>query len=360
MIKPASGLCNIRCGYCFYADVKQNRIKLDYGMMPVSTARKIIGNTMSDLLPGDKVTFAFQGGEPTLAGLAFFESFFSYAEELKGSVKTEYVIQTNGISINDDWCNLLRQYSVLIGLSVDGTADIHDQYRKDAYNMGTHKRVMAAKRVLDKHGIPYNVLTVLTKQSASHPQTVWRFLVREKIEFVQFIPCLDVLESVEKAPYSLSPERFYRFYSELFILWQELQKNGHYLSIKLFDDLVDYYTYGIPGVCGIGGKCAVHFVIESDGSAFPCDFYMIDEFYMGSLTEHKPSELFKQGEHFLAYGKGYENDEPCVSCRYLHNCGGGCKRMKDSMYISNGYCWFAKLLDEILTPLMNMNHRLRY
>lgn len=361
MIKPASGLCNMRCTYCFYADVAEHRTQKDYGMMPQETARAIVRNMLAELAPGDRATLAFQGGEPTLAGLVFFEELLSFSSEAAQAreVGIEYALQTNGMTMDEGWLPLLKAHPILVGLSIDGDKQLHDWTRKDSNGEGTYKRVVTTKRLLDENQIPYNVLVTLTRQGARHPQKLWNFLVKEGIDYVQFTPCLDAMDAQERSPFALTPEGFYQFYATLFPLWAAKLREGKYISVKFFDDLVNYFGRGMPTACGISGRCGVQFVCEGDGTAFPCDFYMLDEYAMGSLAEHTPEELRERAEPFSANGRDYFGAEPCQSCKYRTSCAGGCKRMVDTMYLSKGVCWYARLLDEILPPLLEIGRRMQ-
>jgi len=356
MIKPASGRCNMRCAYCFYADIARRREQADYGIMGQETAQKIVDNMLLDLDAGDEATLVFQGGEPTLAGLGFFQYILQYAKEagrVQG-VAFHFALQTNGLTLDEDWMPMLKEYKVLVGVSIDGEKRIHDENRKDSADRGTYKRVMQSKALLEKQNVPYNVLLTLTGQAARHPLKMWQFVLREGIDYIQFTPCLDELDSDEKSPYALTPERFYRFYAALFPLWLASLREGKYISVKLFDDLANYFGKNIPNACGIHGLCSAQFVCEGDGSVFPCDFYVLDEYCMGSLAEERPSALIGKAQPFLSSGRGYVEQEPCASCKYVKSCAGGCKRMVNTMYFSGGLCWYAKLLDEILSQLLRI------
>jgi uncharacterized protein len=329
--------------------------------MQTDIARDIIKNVLMDLSAGDKVTFAFQGGEPTLAGLSFFEGFFETVDSMRKNVDVDYAFQTNGLVIDEDWCGLLKSRPVLVGLSIDGEFSVHDQNRKASDGAGTYKRVMQVKRLFEQHGIKYNILSVLTNSSARHPQKMWGFITKENIEHIQFIPCLDELDTEMKSPYRLEPARFYSFYKALFGLWSKSLREGKYISVKFFDDLANLLLYDMPTSCGMTGQCSLQYVIESDGSVYPCDFYVFDSYCMGSLKTNLPSEVASNGAPFLASGREYAGRSPCVQCHYLNGfCGGGCKRLIASMYISNGICWYAKLLDELSAPMAELLNPFRF
>ena len=354
LIKPASSLCNMRCRYCFYSDVAENREVPSYGIMTAETARGILTSVAGELSRGDHLSVAFQGGEPTLAGIAFFRNFFSTAEELLSGVSVSYAFQTNGYLLDEEWCALLKQVNALVGISVDGNAEMHNACRPDASGHGTKNRIHSSLQLLKQYEIPYNVLTVLTAGMARHPTAVWNWLEKESIGFVQFIPCLDALDAKTPSCYALTPERFRDFYRQLFPLWKKHLEKGHFISVKLFDDLVNLYLGRQATACGITGNCSVQYIVEANGDVFPCDFYVLDEYCMGSLLTGSPAELYLAGERFLRDGREYAQEGPCRNCRYASSCGGGCKRLKDSMYIDRqGVCRYAELLDEILVPLVS-------
>lgn len=134
-------------------------------------------------------------------------------------------------------------------------------------------------------------------------------------------------------------------------------EQGHFLSVKLFDDLINLYLGGQATACGITGHCSVQYIVEADGAVFPCDFYALDRYRMGSLLDSTPSQLYAKGGPFLDDGREYARREPCLSCPYRRSCAGGCKRLRDSMYLEGGVCRYAQLLDEILEPLLALARR---
>jgi len=218
LIKPVSSACDMRCKYCFYHDVSAHREVRSFGNMKEDVMEKIIDQIFIDLDDGDAMTFAFQGGEPTLAGLSYFEHFVAYVKAQKKQVKLEYSIQTNGLTIDEDWCSFFKANDFLVGLSIDGPKAFHDENRYDTQKMGTYKRVMRTKALFDRYEVEYNVLCVLTKQIAKHPQKIFNFLLKENIKYVQFIPCLDDLDAKSGSPFALDPEHFASFYDVLFKL----------------------------------------------------------------------------------------------------------------------------------------------
>ncbi len=332
MLKPASSLCNLRCQYCFYADVSSLRQVRSYGIMTRETAQAVIRNVFSSLEPGDQVTFSFQGGEPTLAGLDFYKDFAAMAKELSAlRFSVRYTLQTNGILLDDAWCAFLKENRFLVGLSLDGPAKYHDANRVDSLEKGTFQKVMSTKRLLEKYAVEYNILTVLTRELARHPKQVWQFLVEQDIRFVQFIPCLGALEQGED-PYALTPQRYARFYTQLFQLWLEHYSRGKYISVKLFDDLVNLLSFGQCNACGLLGACHSQVIVEADGSVYPCDFYVLDEYRAGNLRAQTLQQIL-DAPAMEAFRTRTRREQPlCAECPYYKMCRGGCARMTDAVF----------------------------
>jgi uncharacterized protein len=314
---------------------------------------QIIGNVYKDLEDRDEVTFAFQGGEPTLAGLDWFRQFTENAASRRKNVKVNYALQTNGLLIDDAWAKFLHGHNFLTGLSIDAGAKFHDSNRLDAAGEGTWEKCMRSKALLETGRAEYNILCVLTNELAAEPDKVWRFIIDENIRFIQFIPCLGGLDESRKSPYALMPARFAAFYSQLYGWWLRELEKGNYISVKLFDDTANFFFRGVPTACGIDGRCQSQYVVEADGSVYPCDFYVLDNYNTGNLTRQTLRELF-DSQPMQAFLREERKLPPlCRSCGYLKICGGGCKRMRDVVYYGAGgtVCGYKTFLDKCLKPL---------
>ena len=345
LVKPASSLCNMRCRYCFYEDESACRSVASYGRMTRETAQAVIRRVIGW---ADEVTFGFQGGEPTLAGLPFFEWFADRAEQTAAAqhrpVAVHYTLQTNGLLLDEAWCAFLSRRRFLVGLSLDGDAETHDRCRPDARGQGTFSRVWRARELLDAFGVDYNLVWVLTEETARSPERVWDFLVRADVRYVQFIPCLGPLDDTP-SPDQLSPERFCSFYTTLYRLWDRELRAGRYRSVKFFDDLLNLLLYRRVTACGFTGRCAMQFVVEADGSVYPCDFYVLDRWRCGSFRENTVEELQEAARGFLCRDR--QLPDRCLSCRWKGFCGGGCVRQRSSMYVSpdGSFCGYGAFLE---------------
>ncbi|MBQ4160373.1 MAG: SPASM domain-containing protein [Clostridia bacterium] len=346
MIKPASSACNMRCKYCFYEDVANARAFKNAGRMQNTTVDAMLANMEADLSSGDRVSFAFQGGEPTLAGLEYFKHFVSVTARWKG-IKTAYALQTNGILLDDAWCAFLKENNFLVGISCDLLPEMHNATRIDAAGEGTYKQVTNAIALLKKHKVEFNVLCTLTNFVARHPGKVWNQLVKLGIDYVQFTPCIGFME--EFSDYALTPKRFAEFYIDLFGYWYKDYSKGSYRSVKLFDDVVNQLILKVPTGCGLDGKCRAQLVVEGDGSVYPCDFYCVDEYKLGNLAEQRLCDILSSPV-IDAFVQRAPASLPalCEACPYKGFCGGNCKRMRKEICIdaSGSFCGYKAFLEK--------------
>lgn len=326
MLKPASGLCNMRCRYCFYADEMKNRAVSSYGLMSEDTLEAIVRKT-EEAAEGT-CTFGLQGGEPTLAGLDFFRTLTALQKKYntKGLV-IHNALQTNGFLIDERWAEFFAENGYLVGISLDGTRGLHDLYRRDAEDRGTFDRVMRSISLLERYGVEYNILTVVTAQTAKHIGEVYRFFARKNLRYQQYIPCLDPLEAARgERRYSLTPELYGRFLTKLFDLWYEDVVHGRFIYIRYFENLLGMMLGRAPESCGVSGVCSRQYVVESDGSVYPCDFYMLDEYRLGSLVTDSFEQLEQRRAelHFIEDSAVWPRK--CRDCRWAGVCRDGCRR----------------------------------
>lgn len=326
MIKPASSSCNLRCTYCFYADEAQSRSVPNYGLMSGDTSRILIEKAMG--AASGSVAFLFQGGEPTLAGLDFFRSFLRDAEVRRPrDLSVHYAIQTNGTLLDEDWCRFLAENHILVGLSLDGSRDCHDRFRRDGLDKGTFDRVLRAARMLEKAGAEYNVLTVVTGYLARHIQSAFSFFCKNNFRYQQYIPCLDPLEGRRGGQdWSLTPERYEAFLKRLFDLWYRELEQGRYWSVRYFDNLLQMLRGRPPEQCSLCGVCSPQYLVEADGSVYPCDFYGLDRYRLGNVTADSWEDLDRTREQTGFIAQSMPVPEKCGQCRWYPLCRNGCRR----------------------------------
>lgn len=324
LIKPASSLCNMRCQYCFYADVAANRAVPSYGLMDLDTLELTIRRALE--FAEGHCTFAFQGGEPTLAGLAFFhEAVALQAKHNARHIPIYNTIQTNGLAITDEWADFFREHKFLVGLSLDGDASIHNDLRPDAAGKGTYNRVVQAATCLARHHVAYNILCVVTKPVALHGTRVYGQLKRHR--HLQFIPCIDDFHGT--GPLSLTPDIYLRFLKATFDAYYHDFMQGQYVSIRTFDNYVRLLLGHPPESCAMNGQCACTPVVESNGGVFPCDFYVLDAWYLGNLRDEPLNVVLTspRAQDFVA--SSLKPDPQCIRCEWYGLCRGGCRRDRE-------------------------------
>jgi len=355
LIKPASSLCNLRCKYCFYEDEAKNRVHYSMGVMREELANVLIQRAFEAVDPDGIVSFAFQGGEPTVAGLPFFRHFVEETKQRKPpKVQMRFSIQTNGTLLNADWAKLFKEEHFLVGLSLDGFRDAHEAHRVDGNGGGTWKQVLAAKRMLDEHRVDYNVLCVVTNLCAGNPERTYKSLKNLGFRYIQFIACLDPIGRRGQEPWSLAPDAYGKFLCQVFDMWYRDWITGDYHSVRLFDDFIHILLGDGASTCATCGKCGVYFVVEGDGSVYPCDFYVLDNWKLGNILEMPIAQMAGSEKAAAFLSRSADKPRACAACSYGAICGGGCKNdwFTDKGETQNYNCTAFKMLLRHALPRM--------
>ncbi len=350
MIKPASSLCNLSCEYCFYRDVSEHREHLGFGVMSKDTARVLIEKALK-YADGEGVAFAFQGGEPTLAGLDYFKYFVNTVSELnKKKSPVFYSMQTNGTVIDEKWADFLRENNFLVGLSLDGDFEAN-KFRKKPVGDNSFYTIIDTARLLEKHNVDFNILTVLTGYCAENIERIYSFFRFQRFGYLQFIPCLRPFGSTEKSELYMTADQYAEFLIKLFNLYVKDYVRHSYVSIRQFDNWVRLYLGQPTEQCGIMGHCSHQFVSEANGNIYPCDFYCTDEYLLGNIhdTDFTLMEHSETAVNFIK--ESLSIPERCKSCKLYPICrGGGCKRTQQS----EDYCKAYKKFFTSCLPLFRV------
>ena len=363
LIKPASGNCNMRCRYCFYADELDNREIRSYGKMSVDTMRTIVDKAMEY---GDyECTIAFQGGEPTLAGLDFYRDLVAYvtAHENPKKLKIHYALQTNGYLINEEWAAFLGENHFLVGVSLDGLKEIHDRYRLDAAGKGTYQRGISAIRLLEKHQVEYNILTVVTAATARNGQKIYNYFKKNHFGYQQYIECLDPIgEEPGQHEYSLTPEKYGEFLKSMFDAWYLDMRSGTYVYNRYFENLMMIMAGQQPESCNMRGVCGKQWVFEADGSVYPCDFYALDQWRLGNIQENSFEEMDEKRDGLGFIQWSMRQQEDCQKCRWFGLCRNGCRRNREPVTAEhtnrNYFCKSYQMFFEYAYPRLEEIYQL--
>lgn len=348
MVKPMSGACNMRCSYCFYSDVMHHREQAVYPKMSLKALETLVKRALYYGREG--VSFSFQGGEPTLAGTEFFEALVRYERMYNtAGVLVSNSVQSNGYDLPQDMIELFAREHFLLGISLDGDAQTHDRMRIDAAGKSTYSRIVGNIKRLQAAGVDFNILCVVNKYVAERPKEIFEAL--RKYKYLQFIPCLDGFDG-EKQPYSLTAGDYLGFIKTTFDLYYQAYFDGAPVSVRNFDNYIAILLGQPPENCAMGGVCGQYFLVEADGSVYPCDFYVLDEWKLGNVQEQTFARLAKSevGKRFRE--TSLEVPMRCRECRWYGLCRNGCKRERDPETGVNRNCECFKSFFEYAVPRM--------
>lgn len=328
LIKPVSGHCNMQCSYCFYCDETGKRKTQSYGFMSEETLEQMIQKALAD--SNEECTFGFQGGEPTLRGLPFFQKAVQLQKEYnRNHIRIHNAIQTNGYELEEEWIDFFKQNQFLVGISLDGNQFTHDLYRKGKDAGDSFEKVLASVERLKAAGVDFNLLTVVTAQTAKRISRIYDFYRQQNYDYLQFIPCLNPMgEEKQRYDYTLTDKLYGQFLRTLFDLWYQDVKQGRFVHIQQFENYILMLYRQPPVVCGMSGVCTCQNVVEADGTVFPCDFYALDEYRLGNIKENSFEELERKRKELGFIEHSQKLPESCKNCRYLALCGNGCRRYR--------------------------------
>ena len=252
MIKPASGMCNLRCKYCFYHDVAEHRSVPNTGCMAQQTAHRLIDQALA-FAGGEQIAFAFQGGEPLLAGREYFRDFVGYVRrQNKKKSPVFFSLQTNGILVDDEWADFFHQNHFLIGLSLDGDR-AGNKFRVGPDGGNSFDSILTAAHMLEKHQVDFNILTVVTGYTARNINRIYDFFKKQGFRYLQFIPCLRPFGDDSVSNLYMTDSEYEFFLVNLFNAYVKDYVRGNYVSIRQFDNWVHLYLDDPAEQCGAIG-----------------------------------------------------------------------------------------------------------
>ncbi len=280
-----------------------------------------------------EVNLAWQGGEPTLMGLDFFQRAVELAERHKKPGQTiQHSMQTNGVLLDDAWCHFFWRHNFLIGLSLDGPADLHNAYRVDKGGNPTFNKVMAAARLLQQHNVDYNILTTVHAANANYPLEVYRFL-RDEVgaQFIQFIPIVErdndtgFQQGDTVTARSVTAQQYGHFLITIFDEW--VRKDVGRVFVQLFDVALAAWVGAPPTLCVFSPTCGNALALEHNGDLYACDHYVEPNYLLGNITDVPMIELVASDRQ-RRFGLNKRDTLPqyCRECEVRFVCHGGCPK----------------------------------
>lgn len=322
MAKPASSRCNLRCRYCFYLEKNQQQVMSD------ATLEAFIRQHI-DAQPGGDVQFAWQGGEPTLCGLDFFRRVVVLQQRYAGEKRIYNAFQTNGVLLNNDWCQFFKEHNWLVGISLDGTAELHDACRVSRSGNPTHHKVLSAIECLKHHGVEFNLLVVVNSLNSAQPQSLYRYLRELGTPFLQFIPLLEMNDRHQPDEYSVSAKAWGEFLCGIFDVW--VREDIGRVFVQLFDSTLGVWNGFSSQMCSLSKTCGHAFALESNGDVYQCDHYVYPSYRLGNIhhVTLKDINISAEGTAFGQY-KLASLAQECHSCAVLRLCNGDCPKHRDA------------------------------
>ncbi len=327
MVKPIGGVCNLQCAYCYYLPtVEMYKARADFcGSFGMTLQTYELFTRQYLDRPLKQISFAWQGGEPTLMGLDWFRQAMDLQTRyLRPGQQVENSLQTNGTLLDDDWCEFFRRHRFLVGLSVDGPAAYHDKYRRTPDGQASHEKVQRGLKLLNKHGVECNALVVLSQANVHDPDGVYRFLANAGLRHVQLIPLLEYDRTTfEPIPQSITGVEYGRFLNRIFDLWFE--NNVGSIFVQTIEQTLAAHLGVSPSLCIHMPTCGRALILEHNGDVYACDHYPFPTHLRGNIHDKPLHEMVNSPEQ-LAFGRAKRDDLTgiCRECQYLPACNGGC------------------------------------
>jgi uncharacterized protein len=346
LTKPVGPICNLDCKYCFYLEKEklypgENQWRMSDAVLE-EYVRQYIHNH-----PVSEINFAWQGGEPTLLGVEFFRKAVELQEKYAGGKAISNAIQTNGTLLDDEWCEFLAANQFLVGLSIDGPAELHDKYRMDKRQQPTFGAVMRGLELLKKHGVEFNTLTVVNRANSQQPLEVYRFLKSIGSQFLQFIPLVERAAPAEMktagydfaapplpgqpenvsavTPWSVEAGQYGIFLCAIFDEWVRHDVGNTF--VQLFDVALGNWMGLGSSLCVFAEKCGAALAIEHNGDLYSCDHYVYPRHKLGNVMNQSLGEMVNSPQQ-VKFGNDKLNSLPkfCRDCEVRFACSGECPK----------------------------------
>jgi uncharacterized protein len=353
LAKPTGPICNLECRYCFYLEKERLYPGISSWAMPDEVLESFIRQYIA-AQDGPLVSFAWQGGEPTLLGMDFFERVVELQRRYADGKQIENGFQTNGVLLDDRWGEFLARREFLVGLSIDGPKALNDRYRVNRGGQPTFDQVVRGRDVLRRHGVQFNTLCVVHRSNGEDPLGVYRFLRDEGSGFIQFIPLVERMGNGTAATRaSVNPAQFGRFLCAVFDEW--VRHDVGRVFVQTFDVALESWYQGWTSLCIFQPTCGRALAVEHNGDLYSCDHFVYPSHKLGNIFE-APLAALAGSEFQVAFGHAKEDALPryCRECDVRFACHGECPKNRFAVtpdgeaglnYLCAGYKMFFRHVD---------------
>lgn len=342
MLKPASSHCNLNCAYCYYVE-KANIYRHGKASAPMTMSMATLERFTKQYIEAQtqpQVMFTWHGGEPLLRPIAFYEKALRLQRQYASGHVIENSLQTNGTLLTDEWCDFLARNHFLVGISIDGPQAFHDEYRRARGGDPSFDKVMRGIRLLKKHGVEWNAMTVVNRSNADHPREFYDFFKHIGAKFLQFTPIVERIlphddgrhlasmadgDGARLADFSVSPEQYGGFLCSLFDEWVRADVGQTF--IQLFDSTLSLWAGQPAGVCSMAETCGHAAVMEYNGDMYCCDHFVFPEYRLGNIGDTTiTGMMYSERQRRFGATKKTSLPRQCRECEWLRACNGGCPK----------------------------------
>jgi len=369
MLKPVGSACNLNCTYCYYLEKEHLYPSVKSQMMSEVLLEKFTEEYINAQTQNE-ILFTWHGGEALLRPISFYKKALEFQKKYGRGRKIDNVLQTNGTMLTDAWCEFFKENNFLIGISIDGPQDFHDEYRRNKGGLPTFVKVMKGIDLLKKHGVEFNAMAVVNEYNADYPVEFYNFFKEIGIKYIQFAPIVERIniqenglklttpqEEAELAEFSVSPIQWGKFLVGLFDEW--IKEDVGKIYIQMFDSTLANWVGEQPGVCTLARHCGHAGVMEFNGDVYSCDHFVFPEYKLGNInTDSLASMMYSEKQ--LKFGTDKHDTLPrqCRECEFLFACNGECPknrfaRTKDGEYGLNYLCAGWKMFYGHVAPYMD-------
>lgn len=338
MLKPVGSICNLACEYCYYLEKSKLYPDNSKHVMSESLLEKFIEEYInSQTMP--QVLFTWHGGETLMRPLSFYKKAMELQRKYARGRIIDNCIQTNGTLLNDEWCRFFKENNWLVGVSIDGPQEFHDEFRRNRQGRPSFVNVMKGIRLLNKHRVEWNALAVINDFNADYPLDFYRFFREIDCRYIQFTPIVEriskhgdgrhlaaVEDDVEElADFSVTPKQWGNFLCAVFDEWVRNDVGTYY--IQLFDAVLANWAGVPPGVCTMAETCGHAGVMEFNGDVYSCDHFVFPQYKLGNIYSKTLVEML-YSEKQQRFGQNKRDSLPaqCDECKFLFACHGECPK----------------------------------
>ncbi|MBQ5477335.1 MAG: anaerobic sulfatase-maturation protein [Bacteroidaceae bacterium] len=338
MLKPAGSLCNLACKYCYYLE-KQKLYPLDKSKVISDALLEEFIKQYIEAQTMPQVLFTWHGGETLMRPISFYKHALELQKRYAYGRQIDNCIQTNGTMLTDEWCEFFKENNFLVGVSIDGPQEFHDEYRRTRSGKPSWHEVMKGIRLLQKHGVEWNALAVINDFNADYPKEFYHFFKDLGCRYIQFTPVVERIvkradgltlapgmqEGGEVTDFSVTPEQWGNFLCTLYDEW--VKQDVGEIFIQLFDATLANWAGVPPGVCSMSGECGHAAVMEFNGDVYSCDHFVYPEYRLGNIRQQTLTGLmYSDRQRNFGKLKTGTLTRQCRECRFLFACHGECPK----------------------------------